>query len=239
MKTKKDMNMNHADVSRMYMVFAMLTLVLFQGCSGDKETPADPISADTLIMPHRLPGSHEILSSIRQSADIVTTEVTIRKIALYDTSKSERFSWKNPSTWKYGDRKCIIPVEVHIKYGYDLSEMSIDDIKLTDDSTAVVVFLPKPKIIDANYNTYIDEGSVVSISTGLRSEIGHALEEEIRRKGYEAVLKEDLTSVVGDDIRRNAQTLFESVIRSLGFKSVTIVAFGKENMKKADYQGTL
>ena len=204
-----------------------VSAVLLGGCGGNdvqNETLAGGASEQ-----HRQPAPQDILAHIRKSADIVTTEVTVRKIALYDTSKSERFSWKNPSTWKYGERKCIIPIEVHIKYGYDLAELDIDDIRLTDDSTAVVILLPKPKIIDASYNTYIDEGSVVSISTGLRSEIGHALEEEIRRKGYEAVLKEDLTGVIGDDVKRNAQILFDSIIRSLGFKSATVITH--ENVK--------
>lgn len=204
-----------------------VSAALLNGCGGND------VQNETLVggasEQQRQLAPQDILAHIRKSADIVTTEVTVRKIALYDTSKSERFSWKNPSTWKYGERKCIIPIEVHIKYGYDLAELDIDDIRLTDDSTAVVVLLPKPKIIDASYNTYIDEGSVVSISTGLRSEIGHALEEEIRRKGYEAVLKEDLTGVIGDDVKRNAQILFDSIIRSLGFKSATVITL--ENVK--------
>lgn len=209
------------------LFFCWVSAVLLNGCGGND------VQNETLVggasEQHRQPAPQDILAHIRKSADIVTTEVTVRKIALYDTSKSERFSWKNPSTWKYGERKCIIPIEVHIKYGYDLAELDIDDIRLTDDSTAVVILLPKPKIIDASYNTYIDEGSVVSISTGLRSEIGHALEEEIRRKGYEAVLKEDLTGVIGDDVKRNAQILFDSIIRSLGFKSATVII--RENVK--------
>ncbi|MCM1345770.1 MAG: DUF4230 domain-containing protein [Bacteroides sp.] len=192
------------------------------GCGGEN-APQNDEQAGEMPVKHELPTKQDVLTYIRNSADIVTTEVTVRKIALYDTSKSERFSWKNPSTWKYGDRKCVIPVEVHIKYGYDLSELSIDHVLLTKDSTAIVVVLPSPKIIDANYNTYIDEGTVVSISTGLRSEIGHALEEEIRRKGYEAVLKEDLTSVIGEDVRQNAKVLLGSMISSLGFDSVRIL----------------
>lgn len=131
------------------------------------------------------------------------------------------------STWKYGDRKCIVPVEVHIKYGYDLRELEIDDIKLTDDSTAVIVKLPKAKIIDAGYNAEIEEGSVVSISTGLRSSIGHELEEEIRRKGYESIMKEDLTKIVGNDIERNARTLLEAMLKGMGFETATIITTSK------------
>ena len=121
----------------------------------------------------------------------------------------------------------MIPVEVTIKYGYDLRDLNIEDIKIADDSTAVAVFLPKPKIIDAGYNAKIDEGSITIISTGLRSKIGHEMQEEIRRKGYESVLKEDISSIVGSEVENNAKTLFESIIRSLGWENVQILTYSK------------
>lgn len=186
---------------------------------------------DSIEAAHVLPGSSEILTQLKQCADIATTEVKIRKIAIYDSNSQEHFKWTSPNTWKYGERKCIIPIEVTIKYGYDLNELTIDDIKLTDDSTAVVVYLPKAKIIDAGYNTEIDRASVTSISTGMRDKIGHQLEEEIRRKGYEAVLKEDLSGAIGKDIERNAKTLFESLIKSLGWENVQIYTANNRNNK--------
>ena len=115
-----------------------------------------------------------------------------------------------------------------IKYGYDLSELTLDNIQLTDDSTAVVVILPKPKIIDAGYNAEIDRASVTSISTGLRDKIGHQLEEEIRRKGYEAVLKEDLSGAIGKDIENNVKSIFESLIKSLGWENVQVYTTNKK-----------
>lgn len=202
----------------------LLAFMLLLSCTSDKKESQGQQPAEQ----KGLPGTAAILSALQQNADIATTEITVRKIAIYDTSRSEKFSWKNPRTWKYGDQKCIIPVEVHIKYGYDLRDLKIDNIRITDDSTAVVVQLPKPKIVDAGYNTYIDEGSVVKMSTGLRYEIGHALEEEIRKKGYDAVLKEDLTPSVGEEIEHNAQTLFTSIIKSLGWKNVIVETINKQ-----------
>lgn len=204
-----------------YFAFSTLIFALFS-CNG-KQTGSNNVVYDSIEARHTLPGTSEILSRLQKSADLVTTEVKIRKVAIYDSSKSEKFAWKDPSTWKYGDKKCVIPVEVTIKYGYDLSELTNDKIKLTDDSTAVIVILPKPKIIDAGYNAKIDEGSIISISTGLRSKIGHELQEEIRRKGYESILKEDFSSVIDKDIENNAKTIYESLIKSLGWKNVQII----------------
>lgn len=170
----------------------------------------------------------EILNVVRGCADIVTTEVKVRKMAIYDTSKSEKkLDITNPNTWKIGDRVCIIPVDVTIKYGYDLTEMSIDNIKISDDSTAVALFLPEPKVIDSGYDAIIDNESIVSFSTGLRDEVGHEVQEEVRRKAYEAVLKENLISEVKPEIEKNARILFQNILKSLGWNDTKIESYGK------------
>lgn len=213
--------------SLMLTAVAMAAMTTPYGCSCQREEEPDVVY-DSVEATHSLPGTTEILSQLKQCSDLATTEVRIRKIAIYDSSKNEHFSWTSPSTWKYGERKCIIPIEVKIKYGYDLSELTLDNIQLTDDSTAVVVILPKPKIIDAGYNAEIDRASVTSISTGLRDKIGHQLEEEIRRKGYEAVLKEDLSGAIGKDIENNVKSIFESLIKSLGWENVQVYTTNKK-----------
>lgn len=168
-----------------------------------------------------------IISELKQNADIATTEVKIKKIVIYDSNKSEHFELLSPSTWKYGERKCIIPIEVTITYGYDLRDISIDDVKISDDNSEVAIFLPKPKIINAGYNLMIKEGSAVNITTGMRSEIGHELEEEVRKQGYDAVMKEDLSALVGYDIENNAKTLIENMIKQLGWSEVKVSTYGK------------
>ena len=163
-----------------------------------------------------------ILSTIKQEADLVVTEVTIRKIAYYDSSLHERVSITDPSTWKYGDRKCIVPVEVKIKYGYDLREMTLENVKVNDSLHIIEVTLPEAKIIDSGYDSNVDYDKVVCISTGLRDEVGHETIEKIRTQAYEAVMKEDFQELVGHEIRNNAQTLLNSLALSLGFEGCTI-----------------
>lgn len=163
-----------------------------------------------------------ILSTMKQEADLVATEMTIRKIAYYDSSLHEHWSISDPSTWKFGDRKCIVPVEVKIKYGYDLREMTLDNVKVNDSLRTIEVTLPQPKVIDAGYDTYVDYDKVVCISTGLRDEVGHETIEKLRTQAYEAVMKEDFQELVGNEIRNNAQTLLNSLAISLGFEGCTI-----------------
>lgn len=168
------------------------------------------------------PSPATILSTIKQEADLVVTEVTIRKVAYYDSSLHEHISITDPSTWKYGDRKCIVPVEVKIKYGYDLRDLTLENVKVNDSLRILEVTLPQPKIIDSGYEASVDYDKVVCISTGLRDQAGHETIENIRTQAYEAVMKEDFQELVGHEIRNNAQTLLNSLAVSLGFDGCSI-----------------
>ena len=196
-------------------------LWLWERCTGSEDAQTEVEAA--------VPTAADILGLLKEETDLVTTEVKISKLAIYDTSKSEHFRFTDISTWKYGDRKCIIPVEITVKYGYNLKELSVNDVKISDDSTAVYVMLPKPKIIDSGYNLYYDRKQVVAISTGLRSSIGHETEEELRKKAYDQVIKkgDDIKRNVESDIEKKAVTLVESMVKSLGFKDVTVVTKNK------------
>ena len=207
----------------------LLVLVLLVGAIWMVERCTD---SEAVAQPEEstpVPTSADILGLLKEETDLVTTEVKISKLAIYDTSKSEHFRFTDISTWKYGDRKCIIPVEITVKYGYNLKELSVNDVKISDDSTSVYVMLPKPKIIDSGYNLYYDRKQVVAISTGLRSSIGHETEEELRKKAYDQVIKkgDDIKRNVESDIEKNAVTLVESMVKSLGFKDVTVATKNK------------
>lgn len=192
-------------------LLAVLALVAILGAIvlTNKKVP-DPPSVAT------------ILSTIQQEADLVTTELTIRKIAYYDSSQHEQILLSDPSTWKYGERKCIVPVEVKIKYGYDLRDMTLDNVKVNDSLRIIEVTLPQPKIIDSGYNTAVDYDKVVCISTGLRDQVGHETIEKIRQQAYEAVMKDDYQELVGTEIRHNAQTLLNSLAISMGFEGCEV-----------------
>ena len=192
-------------------LLAVLALVAILGAIvlTNKKVP-DPPSVAT------------ILSTIQQEADLVTTELTIRKIAYYDSSQHEQILLSDPSTWKYGERKCIVPVEVKIKYGYDLRDMTLDNVKVNDSLRIIEVTLPQPKIIDSGYNTAVDYDKVVCISTGLRDQVGHETIEKIRQQAYEAVMKDDFQELAGTEIRHNAQTLLNSLAISMGFEGCEV-----------------
>ena len=73
---------------------ALLAVLSLASCSGCSDTKAEEKPKMESV----------ILSRIRQKADLVTTEVRVRKLAIYDSSKHEKFELKDPRTWKYGER---------------------------------------------------------------------------------------------------------------------------------------
>ena len=197
------------------MLMAMFALASCSGCSDRDERDEQKVES-------------VILSNIKQKADLVTTEVRIRKLAIYDSSKHEKFELTDPKTWKYGERKCIVPVDVTIRYGYDLRDLTIDDVKLTDDSTAVLVLLPEPKVIDAGYETKVDEKAVVRMSSGLRDKISHEEVDRLMEKAYQSVMKEDFSKMVGKDIEQNAKVVFVSIVKSMGMQNMDVIVMRRE-----------
>ena len=106
--------------------------------------------------------------------------------------------------------------------GYDLRELTLENVKVNDSLRILEVTLPQPKVIDAGYEASVDDDKVVCISTGLRDKVGHETIENIRTQAYEAVMKEDFQELVGHDIRNNAQTLLNSLAISLGLNGCHI-----------------
>ena len=210
------MAMKHLHIIIYIGVLTMaLWLASCNGCDGGDDGQAPKMEA-------------VVLSSIKQKADLVTTEVRVRKLAIYDSSKHEKFELKDPRTWKYGERKCIVPVDVTIKYGYDLRDLTTDDVKLTDDSTAIVILLPEPKVIDAGYEAKVDENAVVRMSSGLRDKISHEEVDRLMEMTYQAVMKEDFSKMVGNDLENNAKVVFTSIVKSAGIKNVEVIVVSKE-----------
>ena len=200
------------------MLAGLLGFTSCNGCGGKDEGEKPKVES-------------VILSRIKQKADLVTTEVKVRKLAIYDSSKHEKFELKDPRTWKYGERKCIVPVDVTIKYGYDLRDLSVDDVKITDDSTAVVILLPEPKVIDSGYEAKVEEGAVVRMSSGLRDRISHEEVDQLMVQAYEAVMEEDFSEMVNRDIENNAKVVFEAIVKGIGMKNVEVIVHKKSEWK--------
>ena len=57
-----------------------------------------------------LPQKSELIGILQSQSQIATTEVTIRKMGIYDSETN--ITTLNPTKWKLGKRLCVIPVAV-------------------------------------------------------------------------------------------------------------------------------
>ena len=161
-------------------------------------------------------GKTAILNILQRQAMVATTEVEIKKLGEYNTAKSEKkFSLKNPNTWKWGDRVCIVPVNIKVRYGIDLTKLTADDIRI--DHKTVTILLPEPTIVDMEYRDEINQNEIFELSTGLRETIAHEDQEFIAEQTFNTVIKDDkVIGTLSEDIRRNTRQVFSSIIMSMG-----------------------
>lgn len=159
---------------------------------------------------------NDILNLLQRQTKIATTEVKIKKLGEYNTAKSEKkFSLQDPETWKWGERVCIVPVELKVKYGIDLTKLTPDDIKI-DDGT-VTIYLPQPSIVDSEYQDEINPNEIFSMTTGVREVIAHEEQEAIAEQTFNSVVNDkQLANTLSEDIRRNTTQVFSSILRSMG-----------------------
>jgi len=168
-----------------------------------------------------LPGKNEIVGILQEQSQIASTEVTIRKMGIYD-SESKIASF-NPAKWKLGKRVCAVPVDVTIRYGIDLTELNESDVKyLGGDS--VQIKLPKPKIIDKSYNPVTDQDEIVTIATGLRDNIGETTIQQIKKMAFDEVItqEKEIQEQLSDELTHNTETVFTSLLSAIGLTPVFI-----------------
>ena len=156
---------------------------------------------------------------LQTKAQIATTEVKIRKMGIYD-SDDDKISI-NPKTWKIGHRMCIVPVDITLKYGIDLSEMDEEDIT-RQDSVTVCIKLPEPKIIDKSYEPRTEKGETLNQSTWFRDKIGEETQQKIKAKVFDSVI-DDQSSILRKtqaNIKNNTRLAFKSLLKGAGINVI-------------------
>lgn len=158
----------------------------------------------------------EILGVFQGRAQIATTEVQLRRIGVYDSDTE--FSSLDPSKWKLGKRTCIVPVDMTIKYGIDLRKMKESDIQI-DSAGTVKIRLPKPEIIEHNFDLRTNRDDIIAISTLTRAEVGEQTVQKVKMKVVEEVLADTtLFDKLAVEIEHNTQTVFRSMLRGMGLE---------------------
>ena len=167
----------------------------------------------------KLPEKSEILGMMQEQSQIATTEVTIRKMAIYDSDT--QIASLNPAKWKLGKRVCVVPVDVTIRYGIDLTELKESDLQFVGEDT-LEIRLPKAKIIDKSFNPVTNQNEIVTISTGLRDEVGEATIQKIKNMAFDEVVNHDLDfqKQLSAELTHNTEAVFTSLLEAVGLHPV-------------------
>jgi len=168
-----------------------------------------------------MPQKSEILGVLQAQSQIATTEVTIRKMGVYDSET--HIASLNPSKWKLGKRLAVIPVDVTIRYGIDLNELKESDITFVGGDS-VQIRLPKPKIIDKSYNPVTNSDEIVTLSTGLRDKVGETTIQQIKSMAFEDVLNQEkeLQQQLANELTHNTEAVFTSLLTAIGLHPIFI-----------------
>ena len=169
----------------------------------------------------RTPSASEIVGLLQAQSQIASTEVTIRKMGIYDSET--QLVTLNPSRWKLGKRLCVIPVDVTIRYGINLDEISEKDIRIVGKDT-VEIRLPKAKIIDKSFVPYTNKDEIVTISTGLRDNVGETTIQKIKTMAFEEVIKQDkdIQKQLAEQLTHNTEMVFTSILSASSLHPVFI-----------------
>lgn len=169
----------------------------------------------------QIPDKNELVGMLKAQSQIASTEVTIRKMGIYDSGT--QIASLNPSDWKLGRRVCVVPVDVTIRYGIDLNELKEDDLQFISDDS-LQIRLPKPKIIDKSYDPVTNKDEIVTLSTGLRDNVGESTIQRIKSMAFEDVINQDTAfqAQLADQLTRNTEAVFTSLLNAIGIYPVYI-----------------
>lgn len=186
-------------------ILTLLTVICWPAKKIDKKSPT----------------ASEIVGLLQEQSQLASTEVTIRKMGVYNSET--QLVTLNPSKWKLGNRLCVIPVDVKIRYGINLTELSEKDIHIIGNDT-VEIRLPKARIIDKSFVPYTNKDEIVVISTGLRDNVGETTIQKIKTMAFEEVIKQDkdIQEQLSKQLTHNTETVFTSMLEAIGLHPVFI-----------------
>jgi hypothetical protein len=168
-----------------------------------------------------LPQKDEIIGVLQAQSQIASTEVTIRKMAIYDSET--QFASLNPTKWRLGKRMAVIPVDVTIRYGIDLNELKESDLTFIGEDS-LQIKLPKPKVIDKSYNPVTNQDEIVTLSTGLRDKVGETTIQQIKNMAFDDVINQekDIQQQLSTELTHNTELVFTSLLTAIGLHPVFV-----------------
>ncbi len=169
----------------------------------------------------------DIISKIKSCSSLVTSEIRYRKIVRfkYDNGNISL----NPKTWsidRVGNAVVVVPFEMKVQYGYDLTDFTADNVKVSDDCTEVWVYLPEPKMIADGYDNSKSYKQMQFITTGFCEKPTNGQIQKVLQKEYEQAIKDLPEMENAKQVEQNAKQLLENILLKMDnqYKIVNIVS---------------
>lgn len=159
----------------------------------------------------KLPDSGSLLMQIKEMSAMLTTELTFTKVIKHIAENA----W-----YKIGKRIIIFEGRIKVKMGIDLNKINQEDIQIDSYSKKVSIKIPIPEIFgDINIDQINVEYEKISplrnnFDTEERLKIQKELEKEIKSD----IKKTNLSQIA----LANTRSVFDSVLRHLGFQTIVI-----------------
>lgn len=180
-------------IKNSHLALILLTLIILTGCQPEEESSTLPIS--------RLQGMSEM----------ATVEVVVSKIVKVQSDK----------TWyTYGDRKILMSVTARIKAGIDMSDISVENMTMTDDY--IRLHLPPAEIISLN----VDPESIREVFSHrdfFRDDFSNEERYELLKQAEKDIRRNIPDMGVIERAETHAILFFESWLRSMGYKKVIVL----------------
>lgn len=187
-----------------------VTLALGLGVGGGLLLAPTPAPAVTTVVESGPP----VVVAVRDLARLESAEFRMeRVIDLRD--KKERFMGLVET-----EDGILLVAAARVSAGVDLRELDDDDIDVDRERRAVTVRLPEPEIFEAsldNERTYVH-----SRDTDLLAERVDNLETRARQAAEKSLREAALEAGILDLAKANAERTIRSLLKSLGFETITI-----------------
>ena len=145
-----------------------------------------------------------------QNLELGTVEYIVKKVIKFDDQQK----------FTIGDRKILFNATAYLKAGIKLDNFSENDVQI--NGKEIIVLIPHAEIL--SFNMPAEEISTVFENYGVfRSKFNADEQNEILKKGEDAIRTDIPNLGILKDAEENAVDVFTAMLSQLGFEKVTII----------------
>lgn len=195
--------MNKINV-RLFLVLAILILLLGGAFWVSQKFDNDAAKIDT--------SQTAVVQKVQALGNLETTSFTIEKVITAGTEQNNFVS-----KFLFGDNLLLI-AQGKVIAGFDLSQISADQIRVKGDEVAI--FIGEPKILSATLNS--SQTKVYDRQTGFLNRGDKDLESEARLAAENSIRDAACQSGILDEAEKNGKEMIEKIFTFAGFERVIV-----------------